>query len=399
MTKLIFGLVVGLWISLHMSQSLMDLLDFLLVATAIWSALKNRDIKTWANSFKPSFLWPIWGGVVLLGFVFGAKADTKVSLIAIWEFRWILSFLSYVYLLKKIQWRESQIKVLSYLLLFISVIDIVMFFINYDTEPRAGGLFGHSMPFAHSIGPSALFLLFIGGKKAIDKNISITQRLAFIAGPVLATLLVVLTFTRGVWLGYVGALLICTAFLGRKVFIGTIGTLVIAGGLAFVSSTRIQNRILGKTNAETQSNDERLLYWKANFQIFKDYPIFGIGYSQNNNYVVDYLKKDGIEWLGGAHAHNQYIHFLAGTGALGLLSFLIFLSVLFYTVAKRIWTLKIERKMYEHFYFLLGIFAALMCFSIGALTESNFSIAKNRFLFLFIAAIGYALATNKEAQE
>jgi O-antigen ligase len=400
MTKYVFGFILFFWIALHTSQSAIDLADFLLVVAALWTAFKTHDFKSLFKSFRQYYLWPIWLLVISLGFVFGAPVETKTAIKFVWEFRWFLSFMCYVYLFKSIAWNEVQIRNLSLVLLAFSILDIVLFFVDYDKDPRAGGMFGHSMPFAHTMGPATLFLLFVGIKKALEKNQKTIWRSVYFLGPILASALVVLSFTRGVWIGFAAALLFCAALLGRKVFATSIVSLVLAGAILFYGSDRIQNRVMGKTSAESTSNNERLEFWKANFAIFKDYPVFGIGYSQNNVHVEEYLKKAGVEWLtGGAHAHNQYIHFLAGTGSLGLACFLAFLLLVFYPIFMAILKLRTQKAPSDHYYLLMGILAGMICFVIGALTESNFSIAKNRFVFLFIAAIGYAISTQWTQQK
>lgn len=361
-------------------------------------AYQSGDLRSLWRSFKFPLLWPIWLGVVALGFVFGAPTDASTALKLVWEFRWFVSFLCFIYLFQKVEWNEKQQRSFAVVLLAISILDLILFFVDYDKDPRAGGLFHHSMPFAHTMGPSALLLLFLGIKKALDKGEKPLWRAVYFVAPVLGSVMVVLSFTRGIWIGFVAALLVCTALLGKRVFLTSMAALVIAGAVLFAGSSRIQTRVMGKTNAESQSNNERMLYWKANLQIFRDYPLVGIGYSQNNVHVEEYLKKDGIDWLGGAHAHNQYIHFLAGTGILGLACFLSFLGLIFYPVFKKLLAWRSAGKTNDHYYLLMGAFAAMLCFVIGALTESNFSIAKNRFVFLFIAAIAYALSTSPAAK-
>lgn len=398
MTKTIFGLLLFFWIALQTSQSAVDLADFLLIVTAVWTAMKAHELPALGKAFRPYLLWPVWILVIVLGFVFGAPVETKVALKLIWEFRWFLSFCSFIYLFKKMAWDEIQVRSFSLVLLAFSVLDIILFFVDYDKDPRAGGLFGHSMPFAHTMGPAALFLLFVGLKKSLEKNQALLWRGVYFLAPVLASALVVLSFTRGIWIGFATALLFCAVFLGRKVFVSSVLALVITGGILFYGSDRIQNRVMGKTNAESQSNNERMLYWKTNLQIFKDYPLVGIGYSQNNVHVEEYLKKEGVEWLTGAHAHNQYIHFLAGTGVLGLACFLAFLVLIFHSLFVRLLALRKQKILSDQYYILLGAFGGLLCFVIGSLTESNFSIAKNRFAFLFIAALGYALSSPQSAK-
>lgn len=392
-------MVLFFWMALHTSQSFIDLADFLLIVAAFWTALKSSDLQSLLRAFKPSYIWLIWISVVILGFIFGAPVEFKSALKSIWEFRWFVSFICYVYLFKKIPWGEIQLRSFSLVLLIFSVLDLILFFVNYKQDPRAGGLFGHSMPFAHTMGPSALFLLYVGIKKALEPKRRLLWRGVYMGAPLLAAGMVVLSFTRGVWIGFSIAILICTAFLGRRFFISSLLTLALVAGGLFAGSERIRSRVMGKTNAESQSNSERVNYWRANFKIFLDYPIFGIGYSQNNVHVEEYLHRDGVDWMpGSAHAHNQYIQFLAGTGILGLLCFLVFLGSVFYPVLRGLLWMKKQGDTSDVYFLLVGIFAAMLCFSIAALTESNFSIAKNRFVFLFISAIGYAIAGSQPSK-
>lgn len=389
--KVIFGLILLFWLALHTSQSLLDLSDFLLVIAALWTAYKAGESKRLWTTYRPWMLWPVWLLVVILGFVFGAPVETKVALQLTWEFRWFVSLLCFIYLMTKIPWDEKQLRAMTLLFFLISLLDFALFFIDYTKDPRAGGLFGHSMPFAHTMGPAALMFLFLGVKKFREAGQSPFWKSVYLVTPLLASLMVVLSFTRGVWIGFAVGLLFCTAFLGRKVFVTAIVTLIVAGGAMFAGSQRIRQRVMGSTNAESQSDNERLLYWRANLQIFKDYPLVGIGYSQNNVHVEEYLRKDGVEWLQGAHAHNQYIHFLSGTGILGLICYLVFLYFLFWPILLQAIRWRKERVTTDQFYLLVGILAGMVCFVVGSLTESNFSIAKNRFLFLFIASIAYGI--------
>lgn len=398
MSIAVFFLILFFWAALHTSQSFVDLADFLLVVAALVTAKKNQDLKFMWKAFQPYFLWIVWIAIIISGFIFGAPVEAKTALKLIWEFRWFVSFICYIYLFKKIQWNELQIRYFTWVLLLYSVLDLFLFFVDYDRDPRAGGLFGHSMPFAHTMGPAALFLLFISFKKWLEAPKNSWDRVTYFVTPILSSAMVVLSFTRGVWIGFAAALLICSGLLGRKIFIGVLTALVLVGSVLFVGSERIQSRVMGKTNAESQSNQERKLYWKANYQIFKDYPLVGIGYSQNNIHVEEYLKKAGIDWMTGGHAHNQYIHFLAGTGILGLSCFLAFLFLVFYSVFLHLLELRKQRPFSDRYYLLVGVFAGMLCFVIGSLTESNFSIAKNRFMFLFLAAVGYAISTYKSAK-
>lgn len=390
-SHMIYALSLFFWLALHTSQSLMDLADGLMVFGAIFLATKNREWRNLIQAWRPISLWPFWLAVLILGYVSGASIQPEQAFRHLWEFRWFLSFLCYIYLFKKIAWDQQKIYGFTVILAGLGLIDLFLYCVNFHQDPRAGGLFGHSMPFAHSMGPAALFLLFHGLFNQEQKVGSRICRVLSLLAPLLASLLVILSLTRGVWIGFTMAFLVGSAFLGRRIFLQSILGIFLVAGILFLGSGRIQDRVMGRTNAESQSNNERWLFWQANIEMFKDYPLFGIGYGQNNKHLESYLQRQGVEGIGGAHAHNQYFHFLAGTGFLGLSCYLYFLFILFWDLLKNLYQQRVKRDLSGHYYIILGIFSGLFCFVIGSLTESNFSIAKNRYMFLFLAALGWAL--------
>ena len=130
----------------------------------------------------------------------------------------------------------------------------------------------------------------------------------------------------------------------------------------------------------------------------QDHPLLGVGFGQNRNHLKKYYSELGFAAdMPISHAHNQYLQFWAGTGTLGLLCYLTFLFFIF----KAIWK-GYRNAPGEYKGVMLGLFSAVLCFIIGALTEANFNISKNRFLFLLLAgvAIGFSekiMAKNSEA--
>lgn len=72
------------------------------------------------------------------------------------------------------------------------------------------------------------------------------------------------------------------------------------------------------------SFSKRTVYWEIGIDIWKNNPLFGVGYSQISKYLKPYFEKGLID--NTAHIHNVYINSLAEGGLIG------FLIVLFITV-------------------------------------------------------------------
>jgi len=81
---------------------------------------------------------------------------------------------------------------------------------------------------------------------------------------------------------------------------------------------------------------DRLIIWGVVKDVFFDNPLFGVGLG---NFRDEFFARDAVlnVELGypSLHAHNTFLEILAGTGALGLLSYLLFLFLMARTLLRR----------------------------------------------------------------
>ncbi len=79
----------------------------------------------------------------------------------------------------------------------------------------------------------------------------------------------------------------------------------------------------------TASSDIRKVVWKGSLELFSRYPLFGTGpetFGQSYYWVRPREHNDTSEWnFLYNKAHNEYLNYLATTGAFGLVSYLIFI--------------------------------------------------------------------------
>lgn len=401
LSLLVFALIAS-----FTSQSLVDLADTLLVLTALFLVFKSKDWGSFFKSFKPSLLWIIWLIVVLIGLVVNMGFSNPEMWISFIEFKWILTLLSVVYLVrnldsgsvkdKRVKLNVSDKLFNAYINSLIFLNSIALFLVFYrNNERRASGIFDAVMAFSHNIGP--ILCLFSVVLLLDWFKISRPQKYKISFVVLTSGILTLLTYTRGVWIGSAAAILICLFLWNYKKAILAFVALAVLAVVLIFTNQNIYNRVFAKTNAETQSNSERIALWKANLRMVQDYPLLGVGYGQNKNHVRHYF--DEMGYPSGqleAHAHNQYLQMWAGTGTLGLLCYLYFLFSILRTTLSGYKAAGEEKKA-----ILLGLISALLCFMIGALTEANFNISKNRFLFLLLAglAIGLSQQASKTVKE
>ena len=141
-----------------------------------------------------------------------------------------------------------------------------------------------------------------------------------------------------------------------------------------------------------ESNQERANLLKLNLQIFKEYPLLGIGYGENLRRNREYW--DRPEWnmpvdYITSHAHNQYVNVLATTGIFGLL---FFLSFFLFFVWKNISMLRQEPDKRSFRYVLIfGCLWVQLEMLLACLTDVTFEYAKIRALYLFAWALLFAI--------
>lgn len=201
------------------------------------------------------------------------------------------------------------------------------------------GYFWHSFPYAISTLPNHNFLagylvisisltlgLFLFNKTALPK------RIPFLLLLVLPFTCFILAKSRGGLLSLMAALfiLILAALNRQKRWLLAILSLLIIL-LLFTPNPMIKRLIhIGEEDIHAY---ERLLVWKATWDIIKDYPLFGTGLGTFRDYYPQYKPQIGFRTAG--FAHNEYLQYGAELGLIGLIPALWFL-ILFFKHSKKL---------------------------------------------------------------
>lgn len=377
------------WVAVFTSQTLVDLADALFVISALMLSFKCKEFKEFIKGFKPAWFWVVWLIVLLVGILINTQGNSSKAWQDFFEFRWILTLLAVIYLTTKLPNTEKLLYVWTALTILLNIASLILFIQSED--PRAAGVLKQVMSFSHNIAPAfCLFSVFIISQWNALSN---KHKALVLAAALTSGLLTLLTFTRGVWIGSTIGLLVAFYLWNRKAFFKIAAVFICSCVLLIATNQKIQNRIFGRTESESQSNNERLALWKGNWRIIQDYPIFGVGIGQNKFHLRKYYDEFGYPPEQRiSHAHNQYLQIWAGTGTVGLVIFLAFMFMILKETYKGIRNTSGFEQSFQ-----LGLLAALLCFQVGGLTESNFNIAKNRHFFLVLAgvAIGQTLKNTK----
>lgn len=218
-------------------------------------------------------------------------------------------------------------------------------FIIQERFLRAYGTFSQPNPYAGYLGylfPVAASLMLSAWGRWQRRREPIHLALAIACGALTGVLLlgIIMSWSRGGWLGVITASFMVIALRGRRNASLAVGFVILAVLLIAAFGTRwmpgiiaarindLGGYISGPDPARTEITDanfavlERLAHWRAGQSMFTDHPWLGVGIG---NYGVNYVNYSPPHWyLSLGHAHNIYINFLAEVGIIGFASFIVF---------------------------------------------------------------------------
>ena len=164
-----------------------------------------------------------------------------------------------------------------------------------------------------------------------------------------ASLAVILSWSRGAWLGFLAGAAVLALFSTRRIALGmvvmatalamAVGGLVLGAATGFGPSQAIIDRLSGfreeftlgdvrgvDINDANYSVIERLAHWQAAADMARDDLWTGVGFGNYGAAYDDYDLINFPDALG--HAHNYYLNLLAEVGLPGLMAYVLFWLVL-----------------------------------------------------------------------
>lgn len=212
--------------------------------------------------------------------------------------------------------------------------------------------------------------LLISRKLRSGYKLPISALFILLAGALL------LTYSRGSWLGFICALLLMLILSNNpKPFAYLFGMLV----FLLMFSSEIRQRAV--FTFQSAGDADRFLIWKAAFGMIKEHIFLGKGIGTFMDHFLRYVDTRVITVA--QYAHNCYLQIWAESGLFSLLSFLGFLAALFAS------GIKYFKKSQN--YILLGFICALLGFCAHSFFDTHFYSLQLAFLFWTTAGLVAAL--------
>ena len=237
-------------------------------------------------------------------------------------------------------------------------------------KPRAFGL-NHTPTFYGSFMLMQLpMLIFMSLLKILPQF----WRKIALATAILSLICLVLSMTRGAWLAFVCVAVIFFVLekkyrlVAAKIFAG----LAIAFLILAMTSPQIHERLETMVSTKFQSNTERVLMWQSALEIFKDYPITGVGQkifvkAYNEQYISpEAIERPEVTEGGHTHPHNNLLNELSEGGIVGFSAFIGLYAYFF-------WKFWLQFRREQNFPFSAGLTAILILsgLQLEGLTDTN----------------------------
>jgi O-antigen ligase len=325
------------------------MLTVILAAAAWFAARAARGERLLARTWSP-LLIPVVVFVTATGLtLFGAFS------VSAWLNEWlkwvvILALIVLALNLRRWDWLVAGVVLAAFanavigLYTFLGGSGALHLLIN-DRFFRAFGTFGQPNPFGAFMGlvaPLAVTSALGHGWLVIrryraQRRLDLTHAalaLVYAGAAVLISLGVIISWSRGAWLGFVASLVVVLIVLPRRRWQNlALAALLIASGLFVWQSGLLPAAITERLVSATQdlfvlydvrgvditpanyAIVERLAHWQAALNMADAHPWLGVGFGNYENAYDAYRLLNWRESLG--HAHNYYLNLLAETGIIG----------------------------------------------------------------------------------
>jgi O-antigen ligase len=246
---------------------------------------------------------------------------------------------------------------------------------------RACGMFGMYMSYAYAI---QFVVILLGGLIVYKNRLKnfFNSKLLYISFAI-NLLGLILSYTRGAWIGVVVATPFIFYFKSKKAVLLSIAILTLLVASSFGFSQKVRDTFF--SNSRITSNNTRISIYKTAVAAFKEKPFFGIGYRNFEPSVAKLKEKYKIEYPGFVgHGHSNFFEHLASTGIFGVIFLLLFHIFWFIEAAKSAGPISS---------IMMGIISAL--FVSG---QFQYTIGDGEVLFVILAFYMLFSSTRKSAR-
>jgi putative inorganic carbon (HCO3(-)) transporter len=210
---------------------------------------------------------------------------------------------------------------------------------------------------------------------------------------VLLTATLVMTHTRGAWIGFVAGVILIVGFRQKRFLLALP---VVAVVIFLASPEAVRMRIRSLVDPQDVTARERLYMWGSGLQMLRDHPWTGVGINGVKHVYQAYKHPNAVRDQ-RAHLHSNPMQIAAERGLIGVACWL-WIWVAFYRQAWKIFR-GLEPTEYSAHALVIGSLASVTGFHVAGLFEYNFGDSEVIMLVYFLMALPYVVrVVDREAR-
>lgn len=175
-------------------------------------------------------------------------------------------------------------------------------------------------------GEYLLILMPLTFSKIITANRK--QKTAYFAVFALQLVNMILTYSRGCWIGMMFSMAVMLMLTGRKP-LSVLALGIFA--LPFIVPQSVVDRIMSVGNTADTSTSYRVYIWEGTVKMLKDYMISGIGIGTDAFNSV--YPRYALNAISAPHSHNLYLHIICEMGIVGVFAVVLLVAGFFKRLA------------------------------------------------------------------
>lgn len=247
--------------------------------------------------------------------------------------------------------------------------------LGISLDHRLKGLTSHWMTYSGLLMLAfVFFFIYFFYEKTKEKKLFIFVSLIFILTSILFSL------TRCVWIGIIVSISAFIIYYKPKVLYFVIPIVLV---LVIVLPKSVQNRFTSIFDMSNASNRDRIFMYETGFNIFKKYPLLGIGANNLNEEIYKENMPEKAKNI-NPHLHNNFLQILIERGVITLISLILaFISIFIHLVKKIKNSLNLEKIVS-----IAGLFV-FISFLVAGFFEYNFGDSEIKFLIFYFLSIPF----------
>lgn len=241
------------------------------------------------------------------------------------------------------------------------------------------------------LGEFLLLFLPLAAVFMIKEKYTKLSKYVFSFAFVVGGLCMLLTQSRGCWLGLILSAAVFITFYNGKLW-ALLPLLLLA--LPFVMPQTMVDRMMSVGNLEDSSTSYRVFIWMGTFKMLKDFWLGGIGMGEGAFRIVYPLYS--YNQIIAPHSHNTYLQLLV-EGGIGAL--LIFITIMLVFLKKLSVSFREAKKGSEINLIALAIGSGVIGFLLQSMFDYTFYNYRMMAMFFMVVALGMSLKFIKEEHE